>query len=869
MSERVRDDDEATAAAADAGLGARPAEDALVLEVARSRIANALFATDERVRVGRYQLLQRAGAGGMGVVWSAWDPELDRRVAIKLMHVKSAPARAAMLREGQSLAKLSHPNIVPIYDVGTVDDQVYLVMEWIAGVTLRAYAAAPHPTRQLVATLLAAGAGVAAAHRAGIVQRDFKPDNVMVGSDGRVRLLDFGIARPEHSDGSIEPRPHSGALPAGVAPRPSIAGTPRYMAPEQARGAAPTPAADQYSFGVALDEVLGPRRDRPAALPAIVARATAVDPAARYPDMDALLAALAYDPARAWRRRALVAGALAAAVAAFAIGRLGDDGEACAGAEAALAEVWHPARGVALASHVQGLGPYGAAQAPGLAAQLAARGTAWSGARRAACVAHQRGELTPALYERGLACLERARAALDTVATTLTRATRERLPDAIVAARNLPDAQRCLAAATTDPIAPPRPELAGLVAALGADATKVRYLALAVDPAALELARVTAHAATQLGYPPLVAQAQLALGAALEVAQSSATVEVYGAAADAALLGGDDVAFVEAFARRLFVASRRHDAQVAALASTLPFVTTIARRTGDAGRFARALLANNAATERLAAGDTGAAIALLRQARAEPEPAERGVELWTILGNLAMLVPDRAERDALFAEERTQLERTLGPDHPFTLRARVRAAMFVESSAEAMTRLRELCATYLRLHPDRQEQIASCHADLAWLAVERGELAEAARAYAVVAAQPSSNAPRTALAEAELRRLAGDPRAAIARAEPIAQAQADAPAWWHRLSAADAWLSVAAARAALGEPAGQVAALRRARALLADVLGHTQATAVLRRRTRVDALLAVATHDRALAAQARAWYVAAGGYDAAIRALAW
>src|SRR5687767_430909 len=183
-------DEDETIAPEDAGLGERPADDALVLEVVRSRISNALFATQDRVRIGRYQLLQRAGAGGMGVVWSAWDPELERRVAIKLMHVKNELARAYMLREGQALAKLSHPNIVPIYDVGTFEDQVYLVMEWIAGVTLRAYGAEPHTTKEIVAIYLAAGAGVAAAHRAGIVQRDFKPDNVMIGDDGRVRVLD-------------------------------------------------------------------------------------------------------------------------------------------------------------------------------------------------------------------------------------------------------------------------------------------------------------------------------------------------------------------------------------------------------------------------------------------------------------------------------------------------------------------------------------------------------------------------------------------------------------------------------------------------------------------------------------------------------
>ncbi|HLL24292.1 MAG TPA: serine/threonine-protein kinase, partial [Kofleriaceae bacterium] len=293
-------------------IGERPPGDALALEVARSRIANSLFATDERVRFGRYQLLECAGAGGMGAVWSAWDPELERRVAIKVMHVESAAARDYMLREGQALAQLSHPNIVPVYDVGSVGDRVYLVMEWIAGVTLRAYVSEPRTVKELVAVYMAAGTGVAAAHRAGIVQRDFKPDNVMIGEDGRVRVLDFGLARGEE----------------GV-----IAGTPRYMAPEQARGEEVTPAADQYAFGVALHEALAKRGELPAWLAAIVTRATAAEPAARYPDMDALLAALSRDPARLWRRRAAVAGAVLAAGTAFAIGTLrADEPVACTGA---------------------------------------------------------------------------------------------------------------------------------------------------------------------------------------------------------------------------------------------------------------------------------------------------------------------------------------------------------------------------------------------------------------------------------------------------------------------------------------------------------------------------------------------------------
>jgi hypothetical protein len=532
----LRDDDD---------IGERPADDPLAVELARTRIANALFATEERVRIGRYHLLQRAGAGGMGVVWSAWDPELERRVAIKLMHVKSEAAREYMLREGQSLAKLSHPNIVPIYDVGTVDEQVYLVMEWIAGITLRAYCAEPRTTKELVGIYLAAGAGVAAAHRAGIVQRDFKPDNVMIGDDGRVRVLDFGLASGGGADGHV-------------------AGTPKYMAPEQAAGAATTPAADQYSFGVSLSESLTSKdREVPAWLAAIIARATKQDPAERYPDMDALLAALARDRARAWRRGAVAAALVGAAALAFAIGSQRED-DVCSGAGDELAQVWNATRSTALLAHVRTLGTYGAARADSLAAELGAYGTRWAAARKGACLAEHRNEITEPLYERGLACLERARAALDAVTDTLSRTTLEKLPDAVRAARNLPAADRCIAEATTDRVAPPPPELAARVSAIGAAATKARYLALAADPAATALAKTTAADADAVAYEPVIAQANLALGAALEMERAKPSADAYAKAADAALAGGDDVRFVEAFARRLFVVSRRDNEDASA-----------------------------------------------------------------------------------------------------------------------------------------------------------------------------------------------------------------------------------------------------------------------------------------------------------------
>nr|MBA3504072.1 hypothetical protein [Deltaproteobacteria bacterium] len=457
---------------------------------------------------------------------------------------------------------------------------------------------------------------------------------------------------------------------------------------------------------------------------------------------------------------------------------------------------------------------------------------------------------------------------LDAVTTTLSRTSLEKLPDAVRAARNLPAADRCIAEATTDRVEPPPPALAARVSAIGAAATKARYLALAADPAAAALAQAAAADAETTGYQPVVAQANLALGAALEMERAKPSAEVYGKAADAALAGGDDVRFVEAFARRLFVVSRRSDEDASALTATLPFVTTIAKRTGPPGAFSRALLYNNAASSRIAAGDEPGAIALLRKVRDEISPTEQSTELWVALGNLAMLVPDRAERDALFAEERAQLERTLGADHPFTLTARIRATVFIENPQKASTLLAELCEKYRQLQPHHHAAILDCYYDLGWLAVERGDAAAAKRAYAIVVATKIED-QRVEIAAAELARLDGDLAGAAVHAEAIGREATATAAWWSQLPAADAYLVVAAAREALGEPAAAVAALEAARTVLISARLHTKTTPVIRLEARVNALLAIAKRDSALAEKARVWYRAAGGYDVAIRALSW
>lgn len=261
-------------------------------------------------RVGRYVIDARLGEGGMGTVFRAHDPELERAVAIKIVHPEVDEDACGMLaKEARALARLSHPNVLVVHDVGTRDQHLWLAMEYVAGGTLRDWRVG-HPSaswREIVRRFVDAGRGLAAAHKAGVVHRDFKPDNVMVGLDGRVRVADFGLALVEGPGGNSRSAP----TPRGSV---RVAGTPRYLPPEVVRGEPPGPAGDQYSFFVALQETLAPVGDEPAealppALEALIAQGLAPRPSDRLASMDEVaqrLESLALGPPEDARRRALL-----------------------------------------------------------------------------------------------------------------------------------------------------------------------------------------------------------------------------------------------------------------------------------------------------------------------------------------------------------------------------------------------------------------------------------------------------------------------------------------------------------------------------------------------------------------------------------
>ncbi|MBA3546614.1 MAG: serine/threonine protein kinase, partial [Nannocystis sp.] len=230
---------------------------------------------DIPAELGRFVVLHRVGAGGMGVVYAAYDPELDRKVAVKLLHPsvgsdREDVGRARLLREAQAMARLSHPNVVTVFDVGTRDDQVFLAMEFVQGLPLSAWLKAPRGWREVVAVFIAAGRGLDAAHREGIVHGDFKPDNVIVDVEGRARVLDFGLAFAQDrgkppSDPEARRSSRSGRsgvdLSTHLTRTGALTGTPPYVSPEQFLGESASARADQYAFCVSLYE--GLYGDRP------------------------------------------------------------------------------------------------------------------------------------------------------------------------------------------------------------------------------------------------------------------------------------------------------------------------------------------------------------------------------------------------------------------------------------------------------------------------------------------------------------------------------------------------------------------------------------------------------------------------------
>jgi tetratricopeptide (TPR) repeat protein len=672
--------------------------------------------------IGRYVLLSLIGRGGMGEVYAAYDPELDRKVALKLLHEggesEGPLARARLLREAKAIAKLSHPNVVTVHDAGTIDDRVFIAMEFVDGQTLADWLkAAPRPWREVLALFKSAGRALAAAHAAGLVHRDFKPQNVMVDADANVRVMDFGLAALTGAAERVDEESVAAATPdaaqlthtmtvAGLTRTGTLVGTPAYMAPEQFLAEAVDARTDQFSFCVSLYEGLfgerpfpgdsvaalakaviahevrepAQRSRAPAWLRRVVLRGLHAQREDRYPSMQALLAALDKDPARRTKKWAIGAGVLAVTLGLVGVAhRLGEGQRAlCTAGGARFEGIWEPGgapseRKAAIHRAFAATGVAYAEQAFSGAAHLLDTYVArWTSMYTDACEAtHVRGEQSPEALDLRMACLNGRLGNVRALGDVLARADGKVVENAVSAAAALPGLERCADLELLRAVVKPPED----------EATHKRVEGLRGELARLAAAREAGHClrASQLadtliadvaatGYQPLLAET---LYAAAEIGNTC----------------GDAALMMERFKKAHTAASAgRHD-EIAALSSSTVVSYALNRlgddrlakiwldvARGDVARLSReswatAVLAQGEAHVAVADGDfdralseTDRALGVLRRVLGVDHP-------WTINAemNKGLWLEEAGRLDEALKNHRPTLEhfeRVLGPDHP-------------------------------------------------------------------------------------------------------------------------------------------------------------------------------------------------------------
>jgi|JI10StandDraft_1071094.scaffolds.fasta_scaffold04989_12 tetratricopeptide (TPR) repeat protein len=543
--------------------------------------------------VGRFLVLETLGAGGMGVVYAAYDPELDRKVALKLLSPgvggADSGSQTRLVREAQALAKLSHPNVVAVHDVGMHGEGVWIAMEFVAGQTLTAWAKErPRRWSEVLALLADVARGVAAAHGTGLVHRDLKPDNVMLGRDGRVRVMDFGLAHGRSVtmteselattlvSGANAP-PDLGVLALRLTAAGAVQGTPAYMAPEQWEGQEAQTVTDQFGWSVMAWELLygerpfagetrmalaaavvsGQRRSPPRGrgvpgwLRRVVERGLAIDPARRWPTMAALLSALERGKTRARLRMGAVALASVAWLGAGAEGyRRWDIAQrvnVCEMSGAEIDKVWNDDARQQLREAFAATGAsYAATSAEKVMPWLDKQAVAWKEARTEVCLNGNVRETWDAdLVDRALWCLEDRQIEIESLVGEFGRANKTVVQKAVSAVTSLRMVDDCLdeSRLRLQPVAPMEGRAA--IRDVRAMLSRAQSLGLAGDlKGALTVATQAHEQAAILAWTPLLATVRAREGSLLEKsgayeAAEAASAEAYFAAASS---GAWDVA---------------------------------------------------------------------------------------------------------------------------------------------------------------------------------------------------------------------------------------------------------------------------------------------------------------------------------------
>jgi tetratricopeptide (TPR) repeat protein/predicted Ser/Thr protein kinase len=512
--------------------------------------------------LGRYTVLEPVGRGGMGTVYAAYDPQLDRKVAIKVLRPRGGRPprprdRARLLREAQAMARLSHPNVIAVHDVAEWQGEIFVAMEFVDGGTLKRWLAdESRRWDEIRDVFVAAGEGLAAAHAAGLVHRDFKPDNVLIDHHGRVRVTDFGLAR--HDIGGA-PHDDDVDLPSEGSPLSdpltqvgALVGTPAFMAPEQHARLGVEPRTDQFSFCVALYQALygqhpfsgttvaelaaavtmgqvkEPARDTsvPAPIRRAVLRGLSRLPEDRWPTMNELLDALRFDPRRRLRRLALAGAGLTIALVAggSVYATLGSEPSAsagaaptCDGAGSPLDAIWNEERRAEIGTAFTATGRPLADAAFSRAARIIDEyAESWRAESQAACEATRvQGVQSDEMLDLRTACLRRRLDDFDAMLAVLERPDRALVEDAPEAAAKIVPVSVC--ADTTrlrgvQPL-PDDPALQASASEAYRELASVRAQLLAGRPATvIDRGEALVERALSIAHPPLVAEAELVLG---------------------------------------------------------------------------------------------------------------------------------------------------------------------------------------------------------------------------------------------------------------------------------------------------------------------------------------------------------------------
>jgi len=748
--------------------------------------------------IGRFTIIERLGSGAMGAVYRAHDPTLRRDVALKLLHVhRKRTGRERFDREARALAKLNHPNVLTVHEVGTVGKDLFIATELVEGQTLGSWLREEKRSwREIVAVFVAAGRGLAAAHAAGIVHRDFKPENVMIGQDGRARVVDFGLARmvaePERvgaggTDSSLsQPR----LTQAG-----SLLGTPIYMAPEQLRGQEADARSDQFGFCVALHEALcgcrpfgansvsallaaiarGPASpppgcDAPTALLEVVARGLAAAPKARHASMDVLVALLARDPVAARRGRLVAAGvavAMAALVGVVAITWLRGGTRAsatCRDADRLAAGVWDAETQDAVRSAF-------AASERAYAADVFTRVRdridgyleGWVAMRVDACEATRvRREQSESLMDLRMRWLDRRLDELGALVMVLEKADVGVLDRATKAVSELTPIRACADANALESAIPPPtdPAQRAVVEELTKEIARAEALRRAGKyDEALEIAAAAAARARTVDYAPIRARAFFTLGNIQDWLGKGQEAETsLNAAIEEAAFAHDDGLEADSMIMLLYVVGATEGRPEEAEQLFAPARVAAARVSHD--EYRQAGLANNIGSILATAGRPAEARPELERALALYEAA-RGpddLKVADALGNLGIVAADLGDFEGALAYHQRSLritEAALGPDHPDVaaalnglsnkLAVLGREAEAVESAQRALRILEAALA------PDNPD-IAMAHITLANAYSHQPELSmeHLRRAFDVMKRAYDSDHPRQGIAHTNL-----------------------------------------------------------------------------------------------------------------------